>query len=182
MAEVTEEQRQRLFLLVAGKEYHQAITLLREQPDLARMEAGRTYTVMRVNAAEDNRPFEYGWQLGGEELGVIAELRRAGASCSDLSLPKAYLQFSYVARLETSKPKGYIVDFPDLPGCATEGETIKEAVSQARDSLTSYLLSKMNHGEQLPQPKYKTGKDSKRIKRRKITLTLDEMVVSAGNE
>ena len=35
--------------------------------------------------------------------------------------------------------KGYWVEFPDLPGCITEGETDEEAVEMAKDALSLFL-------------------------------------------
>ena len=34
---------------------------------------------------------------------------------------------------------GYWIEFPDLPGCFTEGKTDKEAVEMAKDALSLYL-------------------------------------------
>lgn len=34
---------------------------------------------------------------------------------------------------------GFWVEFPDLPGCITEGDTIKEAYMMAKDALGVYL-------------------------------------------
>ncbi|MBR4163712.1 MAG: type II toxin-antitoxin system HicB family antitoxin [Solobacterium sp.] len=37
--------------------------------------------------------------------------------------------------------KGYWVEFPDLPGCFTEGKTDEEAVEMAKEALSLYLDS-----------------------------------------
>ena len=34
---------------------------------------------------------------------------------------------------------GYLVEFPDYPGCMADGETPEEAIVEGRDALTSYL-------------------------------------------
>ena len=34
---------------------------------------------------------------------------------------------------------GYLVEFPDYPGCMADGETPEEAMVEGRDALTSYL-------------------------------------------
>lgn len=36
---------------------------------------------------------------------------------------------------------GYSVDFPDLLGCVTEGDTLSEAIDMAEDALGIYLYS-----------------------------------------
>ena len=35
--------------------------------------------------------------------------------------------------------KGYWVEFPDLPGCLTQGNTLEEAYAFAKDALSTYL-------------------------------------------
>ena len=34
---------------------------------------------------------------------------------------------------------GYLVEFPDYPGCMADGETPEEALVEGRDALASYL-------------------------------------------
>ena len=45
---------------------------------------------------------------------------------------------------------GYTVTVPALPGCVTEGDTIEEAISNAREAISVYLESLRSHG--LPVP------------------------------
>jgi antitoxin HicB len=40
--------------------------------------------------------------------------------------------------------KGFLVEFPDLPGCLTEGDTMDEAMAMAKEALTGYLESVMD--------------------------------------
>ena len=47
---------------------------------------------------------------------------------------------------------GYWVEFPDLPGCLSEGEDAAQAISQASAALGGYLCSLMDRGMELPQP------------------------------
>ena len=49
------------------------------------------------------------------------------------------------------KPGAYCVDFPDLEGCFTEGDTLAEALSNAQECLTSYLGACVIQGEDLPE-------------------------------
>jgi predicted RNase H-like HicB family nuclease len=41
--------------------------------------------------------------------------------------------------LEPSEDGGYAVHVPLLKGCHTQGDTIEEALENARDSITTYL-------------------------------------------
>lgn len=47
---------------------------------------------------------------------------------------------------------GYSVDFPDLLGCVTEGDTLEEAIRMAEDALRIYLYSLKEDGEAAPEP------------------------------
>ena len=41
--------------------------------------------------------------------------------------------------------KGYWVEFPDLPGCLTQGESEQEALDMAKDALGLYLDENLNN-------------------------------------
>ncbi|MCM1190633.1 MAG: type II toxin-antitoxin system HicB family antitoxin [bacterium] len=47
---------------------------------------------------------------------------------------------------------GYWVEFPDLKGCLTEGDSLGEAMEMAREALGLYLVSLMEHGDEIPAP------------------------------
>lgn len=47
---------------------------------------------------------------------------------------------------------GYSVDFPNLLGCVTEGDTLSEAIDMAEDALGIYLYSLKKDGEPYPEP------------------------------
>ncbi len=47
---------------------------------------------------------------------------------------------------------GYWVEFPDLTGCVTEGNTIEEAMSMAQEALGLWLVSQMEMGNEFPVP------------------------------
>lgn len=47
---------------------------------------------------------------------------------------------------------GYLIEYPDLPGCHSDGETPEEAVMNGRDAVRSYLLSCKKHGDAVPKP------------------------------
>ncbi len=54
-----------------------------------------------------------------------------------------YMAMSYRMEIVEDKDEGgYVVSFPDLPGCLTCGETIESAVDNAMDAKKAYLLSK----------------------------------------
>lgn len=48
--------------------------------------------------------------------------------------------------------EGYWVEFPDLFGCFTNGSTLEETMEMAREALGLYLVSLMEHGQEIPAP------------------------------
>ncbi|WP_017860875.1 type II toxin-antitoxin system HicB family antitoxin [Leptospira interrogans] len=67
---------------------------------------------------------------------------------------------SYSAILTEDKVEGgYTVEFPDLPGCITEGDTLEEALALAKDALSLYLESIDMRKLPIPQPSKRTGKN-----------------------
>ncbi len=45
---------------------------------------------------------------------------------------------------------GYTVTVPSLPGCITYGETIEEAIENAKEAIELYIESLAAHGEEIP--------------------------------
>ena len=46
---------------------------------------------------------------------------------------------------------GYLIEFPDFPGCIADGETPEEAIAQGRDALISYLKTLEELGRPVPK-------------------------------
>lgn len=57
-----------------------------------------------------------------------------------------------------TEDKTYLVKFPDLPGCLTEGETLEEALHNAKEALTGYLASIFDRDLKIPKPSSIKGK------------------------
>lgn len=47
---------------------------------------------------------------------------------------------------------GFLAEFPDLPGCMADGETVEEAITQAHDALESWLATAKSCGDPIPLP------------------------------
>ena len=58
--------------------------------------------------------------------------------------------------LSTDEGGGYLIEFPDFPGCVADGETPEEAMREGRDALTSYVRTL----EELRRPIPKPGEDA----------------------
>ena len=46
--------------------------------------------------------------------------------------------------------KGYTVEFPDLPGCVTEGSSLAEAIEMAEDAASGWVLGELEDGNPIP--------------------------------
>lgn len=45
---------------------------------------------------------------------------------------------------------GYLVEFPDLPGCETEGKDLEQAIEMGIDAACGWILGELEDGEQIP--------------------------------
>jgi predicted RNase H-like HicB family nuclease len=45
---------------------------------------------------------------------------------------------------------GYTVEVPALPGCVTQGETMEEAIANAREAIALHVAVLMAHGDPVP--------------------------------
>ena len=65
---------------------------------------------------------------------------------------------TYYARFEPDhEAGGYVVTFPDLRHGATQGETLEEATSMAKDFLACVISIFMEEGEYLPKSRKRRG-------------------------
>ncbi len=63
----------------------------------------------------------------------------------------------YQARIEKDG-KYYSVEFPDLPGCFSDGSTYEEAKENAREALSLYLEEARDPEWSVPAPKSRSGR------------------------
>ena len=48
---------------------------------------------------------------------------------------------------------GFAIEYPDLPGCISDGGTPEEALAHGSDVVKAYLLDCIKHGDPVPEPK-----------------------------
>ncbi len=60
---------------------------------------------------------------------------------------------------------GFMVEYADLPGCVSDGDTPEEAIRQGRDAVKAYLLSCAKHGDPIPKPGAASGQWRQRVPR-----------------
>lgn len=51
---------------------------------------------------------------------------------------------------------GYLAEFPDLPGCMADGNSVEEALHEAEDALNAWLATSKEFGDPIPEPSVAT--------------------------
>lgn len=57
----------------------------------------------------------------------------------------------YSVVLQHGAKHGFAVQVPELPGCNSAGETVEEALANARDAIEVHLLGFLDEGEPMPE-------------------------------
>lgn len=114
--------------------------------------------------------------LNINQLGVLLSLNKAGAQIN-----RRRTLVSYVARFFPDKEiAGYIIEFPDIERTSITlvdyGDNLKEAEMNARRLLALYVAICLEKREDLVEPKYRIREGLKRIKQRRISVNLDNLV------
>ena len=68
-------------------------------------------------------------------------------------------QVTYQGVFEPTGENGFSVYFPDLPGCASYGDTLGEAQKNAQDALGLHLYGMEKDGDPIPAPSATPGID-----------------------
>lgn len=64
-----------------------------------------------------------------------------------------YLMLSYRMEIVEDRDEGgFVVSYPELPGCMTVGETIEEAVANALDAKKAWLEAALEEGVAIQEP------------------------------
>ena len=68
-------------------------------------------------------------------------------------LPNDYFAMNYRMEIVEDKDEGgFVVSFPELPGCITCGETVESAVANALDAKKAWLEAAMEEGIEIHEP------------------------------
>ena len=52
--------------------------------------------------------------------------------------------------LPEAESGGYLIEYPDLPGCMSDGDTIQEAIENGKDAVRSWIETAKAHGDEIP--------------------------------
>lgn len=47
---------------------------------------------------------------------------------------------------------GYLIEFPDLPGCMSDGETVEEAIESGKGAVQAWIAAANEIGREIPKP------------------------------
>jgi antitoxin HicB len=63
------------------------------------------------------------------------------------------LDYPYTVRhLEEDEGSGFIIEFPDLPGCMSEGDNLEEAIKNGREAVLAWIEVAKEEGRKIPDP------------------------------
>ena len=63
------------------------------------------------------------------------------------------LEYPFITSvLPEAEDGGYLIEYPDLPGCMSDGETIQETIENGRDAVRCWIETAKAHGEEIPAP------------------------------
>lgn len=72
---------------------------------------------------------------------------------------KHNLSYPYILkRLSEEDGGGYLIEFPDLPGCMSDGETQEEAILMGKDAVEAWIETAKELNRPIPQPSQKIEK------------------------
>lgn len=75
-------------------------------------------------------------------------------------------QYQFTVRpLSKEEGGGYLVEYTDIPGCMSDGETIGEAIANGREALRDCLEVFKESGRKLPKPSIEAAQWRQRLPR-----------------
>jgi antitoxin HicB len=70
-----------------------------------------------------------------------------------------------VRPLSKEEGGGYLVEYPDMPGCMSDGETVEEAIANGREALRDCADVFRESGRKLPKPGIEAAQWRQRLPR-----------------
>ena len=62
-----------------------------------------------------------------------------------------------ISPLSNEEGGGFLITFPDLPGCMSDGESEAEAVTNGRDAFVAVVSALHDMGREIPAPSFSPG-------------------------
>jgi antitoxin HicB len=70
-----------------------------------------------------------------------------------------------VRPLSKEEGGGYLVEYPDIPGCMSDGATVEEAIANGREALRDCIEVFKETGRKLPKPSVEPAQWRQRLPR-----------------
>lgn len=70
--------------------------------------------------------------------------------------PYPFEAYSHIiSQIQKEDGGGFLITFPDLPGCMSDGATEAEAVTNGRDAFKAWVSARKDAGKEIPEPFYR---------------------------
>ena len=70
--------------------------------------------------------------------------------------PYRFESYSHViSPLSREDGGGFLITFPDLPGCMSDGAAAAEAITNGKDAFKAWVSARIDSGKGIPEPLYR---------------------------
>jgi len=77
----------------------------------------------------------------------------SGKNIKKVEPPYPFEAYTHVVSpLSAEDGGGFLITFPDLPGCMSDGETIEAAIENGRDAFISWVSARVDMKKTIPKP------------------------------
>ena len=63
-----------------------------------------------------------------------------------------YMKMNYRIELNPDDEGGYVVSYPELPGCISAGDSVEEAIKNGEDAKREWFMTMLEEGMEIPEP------------------------------
>ncbi len=85
-----------------------------------------------------------------------------------------------IRHLLNNEGGGYLIEFPDLPGCMSDGETIDEAIKNGKDAILAWIDAAKEMNRIIPKPGQLENQSGKWVQR--VPKSIHLQLVSKAKE
>ena len=62
------------------------------------------------------------------------------------------MKLNYKIELNPDDEGGYVVSYPELPGCISAGDSVEEAIKNGEDAKREWFMTMLEEGMEIPEP------------------------------